>query len=400
MQMLRLDTLALLAVVAATASGCRTAGVGDLARPDPPLAPISSTKAAEILAEHNRNAERIQVIDAKPSLAITVYEKPNQPPSNYSVNGRMTMERPKNFKLEIFTTASTVADFGSNDSEYWFWVRDMTQKAIYYCNYDDTGASPLAATFQPDWIIEAMGLRVIPEAEAAEIKITEKPGDPGKLILTHRPHRAGDASFTRVTILDKATHQILEHQIRSGDQKTLLARAVVPEGYMRLPVSTVSGSEASHETVVLPKRIQLSWIQEKLDLDVQFPHQYVRINNPIEGKRRPYLFVEPQLGRGYTRKNLAEDSPATASSTTIRETRPAPASGGGVRLREPTPLEGENSARREAYSNPVALSGAEPLTPSLTDDVIGAQVPTAPEPAYLRPENPGWRAAAVPALDR
>src|SRR4051812_46594962 len=108
MQVLRLVPFLLLSVLAA--SGCRTAGVGELARPDPPLAPISSAKASEILAAHNRNAGRIQVIDAKPSLTITVYEKPNQPPSSYSVDGRMTMERPKNFKLEISTATSTVAD--------------------------------------------------------------------------------------------------------------------------------------------------------------------------------------------------------------------------------------------------------------------------------------------------
>jgi len=75
-----------------------------------------------------------------------------------------------------------------------------------------------------------MGLRVIPEAEASEI--TLKPGDPGTLVLTHRPHKSGGVTYTRVTILDKATHKILEHQLRSADQKAVLAWAKVPEGYM------------------------------------------------------------------------------------------------------------------------------------------------------------------------
>ena len=64
MQVLRLATLALLAVCAA--SGCRTAGVDELARPGPAL-PSNKANVAAILAEHNRNAERIQVIRPSPS---------------------------------------------------------------------------------------------------------------------------------------------------------------------------------------------------------------------------------------------------------------------------------------------------------------------------------------------
>ena len=58
-----------------------------------------------------------------------------------------------------------------------------------------------AVTFQPDWIKEAMGLRVIPEDEAADITVTS--GEPGKLVLTHRPHKSSGKTYTRVTILDR-----------------------------------------------------------------------------------------------------------------------------------------------------------------------------------------------------
>src|SRR4051812_4221168 len=159
MQVSRLTAFAILALCAV--SGCRTAGVNDLARPEPPLT-LKSTTAAEILAEHNRNAERIKILEARPSLTITVAE-PNKEKSSYSVDGQLTMERPRNFKLKVKHTTSDLADIGSNDKEYWFWVKDKSQKGIYYCNYDESGSSPLAATFQPDWITEAMGLRIIPE---------------------------------------------------------------------------------------------------------------------------------------------------------------------------------------------------------------------------------------------
>ena len=72
-----------------------------------------------------------------------------------------------------------------------------------------------------------MGLRVIPEDEAADITVTS--GEAGKLVLTHRPHKSSGKTYTRVTILDRATHQILEHRLLSGDQKTILAAPRCPK---------------------------------------------------------------------------------------------------------------------------------------------------------------------------
>ena len=121
MQVLRLATLALLAVCAT--SGCRTAGVDELARPGPPLASNTANVAA-ILAEHNRNAERIQVIRAKPVLTATIKDRDRLKRDQVlGLNGRMAMEQPRNFKLELNHTSGKVGDLGSNETEYWFWIK-------------------------------------------------------------------------------------------------------------------------------------------------------------------------------------------------------------------------------------------------------------------------------------
>ena len=99
MQVLRLATLALLAVCAA--SGCRTAGVDELARPGPPLA-TNTANVAAILAEHNRNAERIQVLRAKPDIdGHGQGQGPVETRSTAALSGRLAMEQPRNFKLEL-----------------------------------------------------------------------------------------------------------------------------------------------------------------------------------------------------------------------------------------------------------------------------------------------------------
>jgi hypothetical protein len=390
MSVLRLSTLALLAVCAT--SGCRTAGVDELARPGPALA-ANTANVPAILAEHNRNAERIQVVRAMPVLTAT-YKDRDRLNRDVALNGKMAIEQPRNFKLQLDHTSGKVGDLGSNETEYWFWINppNKTQRALYYCNYDEGEANAQAVAFQPDWIKEAMGLRVIPEDEAADITVTS--GESGKLVLTHRPHKSSGKVYTRVTIIDRATHLILEHRLLGGDQKTILARAEVPEGYKAWPAD----SSGSDETVLIPNRLKLFWIQEGLQLDVVF--RDVRINEPLKQSTREALFVEPALTKGFARINLAERPPGTAttSPTRIRETRPAPPS--GVRLRQPTALDGSEAARDTSRSSPLALSGEGPMVPSLTEGVVGARYPTAVEPDYLKPDNlsSGWRAATSPGL--
>jgi hypothetical protein len=200
-----------------------------------------------------------------------------------------------------------------------------------------------------------------------------------------------------VTIIDKTSHLIREHQLRGGDGKTILARAEVPEGYVKWPVS---GEDGARETVLIPKRLKLAWIQEGFDLDVTF--RDVRINAPLTQAQRDNLFVEPDL-KGYTRVNLAENNPA-AGGTTIRESRPAPpsTSAGGIRLRAPAAIEGDDAAQQSVPNNsgsPLALGGAELTSPSLTRGVVGGRFPAAPEPEAFRPENTqGWRTATSPAM--
>ena len=85
------------------------------------------------------------------------------------------MVRPRNFKLELIShMGQTKADIGSNDEEFWFWVQNDDDRSIYWCNYDDLESSALAVTYQPDWIMEALGLKPITPEEAASIRFRKR----------------------------------------------------------------------------------------------------------------------------------------------------------------------------------------------------------------------------------
>lgn len=370
--------LAFLAMLAA--AGCRTAGVGPLARTEPVPPRVPSYDVRELIADHNRNAEKVQTFEAKPTISISSGRRGGV------LRGKLAMERPRNFKLELSSTMQSFADIGSNDAEFWFWVKDSKDKAIYVCNYDEAGESPLATSLQPDWIIEALGLRVISDREAAEITV-KRGQEPDTLVLTHRPRSVQGTSSTRVTFLSESTRRIREHRIYAADGKTLLARAVVL-GYQKVGVS-----EAADEFVYMPQRVKLDWAEEDLSLDVTLKEP--KVNEEIASERREILFREPELS-GYARKNLADQAGVARGPTTIRETRPAPPS--RVRLGEPAPMERERPAN--FVEEPEPLSADLPPMPALAEQVVRPRIPTAPEPEFLQAGRSGWRGASSMTIER
>ena len=251
----------ILLAIAATlsASGCRAWNPGSLVPTPRPLAETTFDKN-DFVAEHNRNADRIQSLEAK--MSIGVKSKLMQT----TADGRLALERPRNFKLELLSMGNVKADIGSNDEEFWFWVQN-DEKKVYWCNYDEVESSSLAVTYQPDWIIEALGLKSISPEEAA--KITKRTSDvPGTTALVFPSTRNGADTFTRMMIVWNHNRRIKHHRIYQGSvltSKNLLAQANVSR-FAELDASTGETSDANK--CYLPEHVNLEWKQDQLGLDV------------------------------------------------------------------------------------------------------------------------------------
>src|SRR5262249_34892287 len=101
-----------LAIALAVGSvGCRAAGTGTLSLHPRPLLQPGALDVEAFIVEHNRNAERIQSLEAKPSIKLA--SRLNKLP----MEGRMALERPRNFRLELSSFGNSKADIGSNDDE-------------------------------------------------------------------------------------------------------------------------------------------------------------------------------------------------------------------------------------------------------------------------------------------
>ncbi len=331
-------------------SGCAAFGL----RSPTPAKPTLARKSLEVenfVASYNENAERIKSLQARPSIGVSGQGVRGR------VDGHLALERPRNFKLVLSHVNSNVADIGSNDQEFWFWVQSKQDKSIYWCDHADREKSALAQSFKPDWIVEVMGLRPISSAEA--MGLTTKPGpEPGTTTIAF-PGRNADGLAPREMVVWNQNRRIKEYRLYSADHKTVIAHAEI-KGYKTYTLDSDEGSLA--DVCHLPENVRLEWKPEQLALDVALKE--VKINQ-LDPDRSAARFVEPKLP-GYARVNLAElaRGRGSESGTTVRRTLPPPPHDDGVRLGAPTPIDDATSMNGPARAR--------------FDEVIGAPMPTAP----------------------
>ncbi len=346
--------------------GCRAAGTGSLSLHPRPILQQGSLDVEEFIAEHNRNAELIQSLESKPSITVATGRH------KLPVEGHMALERPRNFRLELTSKLGNAADIGSNDDEFWFWVSNREDPSVYWCKYSELQSSPLAVTYQPDWIIEAMGLKPILPEEAKLIQAQKGP-EPGTTALVFPPTRNRTENYTRVLVVSNRERRIKQLRIHAATEaKTLIAQAE-PSQYKQYPASSAEPSLAK-ETCYLPEKLLLDWKRDQLKLDVTLREVTL---NQFDHARASALFVEPEL-EGYTRRNLAELSRGSKSRTTTRQTMPPPDN--GVRLGRPAPLTEDGPVVPDLGRATAPGASAPPSSVSIppVEELVGTPLPSPP----------------------
>ncbi len=383
--------------LATVGSGCHVGGAGNLIKPDPPL-PKTALEAMPAIEAHNRNAEQIQSLTAKPKIDVVAGD------NSGSVSGYLAMERPRNFKLAMKGPMNRdMADIGSNDDEFWFWISNKKDNAVRFCRHDEIASSALASTFEPEWVMEALGLRLIPESESSTLASTKGPR-PGTHLLTQRRKGGRNETMIKETVIDDSG-RILEHRLYGADRK-MMARATVSK-FRTLPIANPDGS-GEMVNAWIPEHVKLEWFQERMALDIVL--NGVVANPTFTETKRAAMFVEPtpsgaqriDLAREGTRAGAQAEPRQPRGIGSLRSTRPAPPSGNGIQLGDPMPMEAEGARRNSR--DPVALAADlrdTPVVPAARDSVVGAPLPRPTSDGdTLPPLPPGSARFRSSTLDR
>src|SRR5262245_3393768 len=235
---------------------------------DPP--PSGKPPSVEQLVAYlNDNAGRIQTIRSD-YLSLTVH----QGLQSGGLSGKIMVEKPRGLRLMANMAGSNVVDMGSNQEEFWYWVSKADPPYQFYCSYNALkagGVRHMPFPFQPEWIVEAMGMgpygpadRYKQEVDTRTVQLVERPTSPqGKpvrkvIVFSRRPVQPPEPQLMACLLLDDATgHEICSAHILD----TYLDRQT---------------------GAIVPKRLELRWPENKLKLSLTLNGLAVNQQSPPE----------------------------------------------------------------------------------------------------------------------
>ena len=336
--------------------GCHASPQRNPTKLEPPISQ-AEVSATRFIAQHNQNVAAIHSLEASPK--INMIGDNGSKKFRSRADGHLALEEGKHFRLEVEAMRHELADIGSNERGFWFWVDDDKEKSIYVCDHKDSNA--LAVTLQPDWIMEAMGLREFTEQEARTV--SAKRGEtPGTIVLTQIRQDTKKQKYTKETVINEQSGTILEHRLWAGVKEELLASATIfnYQNVRFVDSPATRGEEAgvqsvsATETVVkLPERFRLNWVKEKLAIEITMSS--VKVNPTFAEEKRLALFSRPEIP-GTTLRDLAQLDPSVAEAPErTYQSRPIPEAG-GIRLGHPEPATASRDGLNRRSVAPVPLS--------------------------------------------
>jgi hypothetical protein len=237
--------------------------------------PVESMTAEKVVASLNDNARRVQALRSN-SLDITTTEGLQ----SFNTRGMMVFQKPRNLRLNVTALGKQEADIGSNDQEFWWWI-SRGDPYLYHVSHTDFANSrgQIPLPFQPDWIIEALGVGEYDPHKQYQLK-----GNGNTLELEEMGQAPDGRTVRKVTSLTRTPqNKIIVSAHRVDDVKG-----------QRIFSARITDVQRDPRTdALLPKVVELSWPAQKLRMTLRLNELIVNPELPPPGSSQ--LFARPNL---------------------------------------------------------------------------------------------------------
>src|SRR5438128_1903534 len=99
----------------------------------------------ELVTYLNKNSQTIQSVECtKIKINVTQNSQP------FGVDGMLAFQKNRNFRMVATSISGTEADLGSNDREFWFYMKRNDPPDLFFCSYEDLPKSQVKLPIQPD----------------------------------------------------------------------------------------------------------------------------------------------------------------------------------------------------------------------------------------------------------
>ena len=242
--------------------------------------------AGELVAALNDNARKIQSVGCR-YLDIDCKE-----PQPGGLRGWMYCQKPRSFRMTASLAGQTELDMGSNDSEFWYWIRRNEPPYLFHCSHEEfaKGQIRLQVPFQPEWIMEALGMAEYDPAKSYQVVANKN-----TIELIEPTLLPQGQTVNKITIFTRSQNslQVTGHVLKDSQNNEICTATI-----LKPQQDPATGA-------LLPKVVELHWKAEHLKMQLLMPNATV---NGMEGQRNPDLYARPNrpeiqsydLARGFT----------------------------------------------------------------------------------------------------
>lgn len=248
---------------------------------DPPVnvGQQGTPSAANLVNYLNQQADRLTVIETSDMSVVSHVQGRRMP----GLTGFMVCEKPRNFRLTAEAFGADYVDIGSNNDQFWFWVKDG-DAPLYYCSYTDFDRGVrLPLPFQPEWVVQALGMakynpngnyRVEQKGNTFElIEETTLQGQPARKITV----------FNARTVSDPQQPQVIAHIVQDARGKTICQASV-----KRMRVADYNTRQGAGR-IAYPSEIVLEWPEHQLSMTMKIGK--ATLNQPMSQQQSQNFFT-------------------------------------------------------------------------------------------------------------
>ena len=184
-----------------------------------PQAPMVINETAtldQVMGAVNSNTARVQSYNSSAAGIST--------PGLPALRANVVASGQRQFRLRADTILTgPEVDLGSNDQEFWFWMKRSQPPALYFSNHEQFANSAVRSVLpiEPTWLVEALGMMYFTtEAQHSGPRVVR----PGQLEIRSDVQRPSGA-LVKITVVDATRAWVLEQHVYNA-QGERIASAV------------------------------------------------------------------------------------------------------------------------------------------------------------------------------
>jgi hypothetical protein len=247
------------------------------APPPPAQVPNEVPSPESLIGYLNFYSQQVQSIDVK-DLDLDA----RQDGQGAGLRGWLVCQKPRNFRLVAKVVANPEIDMGSNNDEFWYWIRRMEPHPyLFHCSYGDlnAGRARLPFPFQPEWVMEALGMAEYSANDSYRVQVKAT-----TLELVKETRSPQGAPVRKVTVFQRAAApfpkpQVVAHVLQDAQGHEICSAKIVE-------VQRVGNA-------VIPKQVVLTCPAEKMELKMWLGD--AQVNDRSVDQRAARLFGRPQM---------------------------------------------------------------------------------------------------------